>query len=70
MNSVYNPEAEMMARIERLEMDVRNIRRRLEHTANLKDKAVLNKQIGELKVEVTLLRERLTPRPPKLTPGR
>jgi predicted nucleic acid-binding Zn-ribbon protein len=63
-------EADLIARVERLELDIRNIRRRLEHTANMADKRVLDKQIGELKLEVTLIKERLTPRPPKLVAGK
>lgn len=65
---MFNPEADIIARIEALEIDVRNIRRRLEHTVRPEDKRVLDQQIGELTAEIARLKERITPRPPRLTP--
>jgi hypothetical protein len=62
MNSVYNPESEAIAQIERLELAGRDIRRRIEHAVNQADKAVLNKQLEEISVQVGLLRERVNPR--------
>ena len=65
---MLNVEAEIIARIEALEIDVRNVRRRLEHTVSIDDKRVLDQQIGELTAEIARLRERITPRPPRLVP--
>jgi hypothetical protein len=59
MSAVYNPEADTIARIERLELEVRDLRRKVEHAANPLDKKVLNKQIAELKDEIQFLRNRL-----------
>ncbi len=59
MSSVYNPEADTIARIEALELEVRDLRRRLEHAPGEADKKVLNKQIDELKVEIQFLTHKL-----------
>ena len=59
MSAVYNPESETIAEIERLELESRNIRRRLNHAVNEADKRVLNKQLEELKQQIELLRKRL-----------
>jgi septal ring factor EnvC (AmiA/AmiB activator) len=59
MSSVYNPEAETKARIEQLEMEIRDVRRRIEHVGTEQDKRVLNKQIAELREEIEHLRSKL-----------
>jgi len=59
MSQVYNPEVEQFAQIERLEMEARNIRRRIEHCHNEKDKRVLNRQLKDLEEEVAVLQMRL-----------
>ena len=59
MSQVYNPESETMAEIERLELEARGIRRRVEHARTEADKRVLNKQLTELREQVELLRSRL-----------
>jgi hypothetical protein len=59
MSTVYNPEADTIARIEQLEMEARNIRRRIEHVRNEDDKRVLNRQLRELSEEVEQLQARL-----------
>ena len=67
---MFNHEADIIARIESLELEVRAIRRRLEHTVSMEDKRVLDRQIGELTAEIQLLKERITPRPPRLMPNK
>ena len=64
---MFNLESDLIARIESLELEIRAIRRRLEHTVNLADKRVLDQQIGELAMEIARLKERIIPRPPRLT---
>ena len=64
MSSVYNPEADVMAEIERLELESRDIRRRIEHARTEEDKRVLNKQLEEIQQQVDVLQARL-PRPPR-----
>jgi hypothetical protein len=59
MSHVYNPESETVAEIERLELEARDIRRRVEHAHTEADKRVLNKQLEELKVQIQYLRTRL-----------
>lgn len=59
MSQVYNPESEIIARIERLELDARDIRRRVEHVRNPEDRRVLNRQLEEIKQEIIRLRSRL-----------
>jgi hypothetical protein len=52
-------EREMAAQIERLELRVRETRRKVEHAHTLADKRVLNKQLGELFDEIEFLRRKL-----------
>lgn len=59
MSQVYNPEADIIAEIERLELEARSIRRRVEHAHNQEDKRVLNRQLQELKDQIDHLRSRL-----------
>jgi urease accessory protein UreE len=59
MSTIYNPEAETIAQIERLELESRDIRKRIEHAHSQDDKRVLNKQLAELKAEIEFLRSRL-----------
>jgi hypothetical protein len=59
MSQVYNPEAEIIAEIERLEHEARSIRRRVEHARNQDDKRVLNRQLQEIKEQVQYLKSRV-----------
>ena len=59
MSTVYNPEAQIIEEIERLEFEARNIRRKIEHVNNENDKRVMNRQLKELSEEITLLQARL-----------
>jgi predicted nucleic acid-binding Zn-ribbon protein len=59
MSAVYNPESDVIAEIERLELESRDIRRRIEHAHGKEDKRVLNRQLEELKQEIEVLRSRL-----------
>jgi hypothetical protein len=63
MSAVYNPESEFMAEIERLELESRDVRKRIEHAAGEEDKRVLNRQLAELQREIEFLQSRL-PKPP------
>ena len=65
---MFNLEADIIARIESLEIEARDIRRRIEPAPTPEDKRVLNQQLGELMTEIDRLKERITPRPPRLTP--
>ncbi|HEY1629264.1 MAG TPA: hypothetical protein VGF52_05365 [Tepidisphaeraceae bacterium] len=59
MSSVYNPEADTVARIEQLELQIRNLRRKIEHAHTPADKRALNKQISELRDETLFLIKQL-----------
>ena len=59
MSSVYNPESDTIAEIERLELEARDIRRRVEHAHNAEDNRVLNRQLEEIKTQIEHLRSRL-----------
>jgi hypothetical protein len=59
MSQVYNPESDVMAEIERLELEARQIRRSVEHARSEEDKRVLNRQLDELKDQIEHLRSRL-----------
>jgi hypothetical protein len=59
MSAVYNPESDIIAEIERLELEARDIRRRVEHAHNAEDKRVLNRQLEEIKTQIEHLRSRL-----------
>lgn len=59
MSTVYNPEADVIAQIERLELDGRDVRRRIEHVRNSDDRRALNKQLEEIKHTIQFLRRSL-----------
>jgi hypothetical protein len=59
MSQVYNPESDTVAEIERLELEVRDLRRRVEHVRTEADKRVLNRQLTELKEQIQFLQSRL-----------
>jgi len=59
MSTVYNPESDIIAEIERLELESRDIRKRIEHAHSNEDKRVLNKQLEELKQQIEVLRSKL-----------
>ena len=59
MSSVYNPEADVIAEIERIEMVARDLRRSIEHAKNPEDRRVLNRQLQELQDQIGFLRQRV-----------
>jgi hypothetical protein len=56
MSTVYNPESEVIAQIERLELEARDARRRIDHAHTAEDRRVLNRQLAEIKREMEFLR--------------
>lgn len=54
-----NNESETIAAIERLEMDARALRRRVEHMRTESDKRVLNRQLKDIQDDIDRLRYRL-----------
>ena len=59
MSYAHATEPDLIAEIERLELEARNIRRRVEHAQNEQDKKVLNRQLREIEEQVDHLRARL-----------
>ena len=59
MSQVYNPESEVIAEIEKLELDAREFRRKIEHVRNAEDRRVMNRLLGELRDRITFLKRRL-----------
>ena len=48
-----------MAEIERLELEARDIRRRIEHVHTEQDRRVLNKQLHEIEEQISIMQARL-----------
>lgn len=61
-------ESETIAEIERLELAARQLRPRMESTRRAEDRAVLERQMVDLRGQINRLRERLNPRPSRLVP--
>ena len=59
MSAVYNPESDTVAEIERLELEARDLRRRIERARNEEDRRVLDRQLKEIQDDVTRLQARL-----------
>ena len=59
MSTVYNPESETIAQIERLELEARDVLRRIERSRNEEDRRVLNRQLEDVQRHIDVLRSRL-----------
>jgi urease accessory protein UreE len=59
MSQVYNPESDQVAQIERLALEAREVRRRIERARSVQDRRVLNRQIQELEEQIQFLQERI-----------
>lgn len=59
MSTVYNPESETIAQIERLELEAREVRRRIERSRHDEDRRALNRQLEEVQRQIDILRARL-----------
>jgi len=59
MSAVYNPESDVIAQIEKLELEARQMRRTIEHANHPEDRRVLNRQLQELKDQIEFLRQRV-----------
>jgi nucleoside-triphosphatase THEP1 len=59
MSRVYNPESEVIAEIEKLELEAREFRRKIEHVRNNEDRRVMNRLLGEVRDRIAFLRRRL-----------
>ena len=59
MSSIYNPEADIIAEIERQEIEARKLRKRQEQAKNENDKRVLAKLLKDTEDSIKALRGRL-----------
>jgi len=59
MSQVYNPESELIAEIEKLELEAREFRRKIEHVRNTEDRRVMNHLLGEVRDRIGFLKRRL-----------
>ena len=59
MSTVYNPESDIVAQIERLELEARDIRRKIEYVRNDNDRRVLNRQLKDIEEDITNLQAKL-----------
>jgi urease accessory protein UreE len=59
MSQVYNPEAEVISEIEKLELEARDFRRKIEHVHSAEDRRVMNRLLNELRDRITFLRRQL-----------
>lgn len=59
MSAVYNPEADVIAEIEGLDLDAKDLRRRIQKATHEEDRRVLQRQLKELQEEFTRLQSRL-----------
>ena len=59
MSQVYNPESDLIAEIEKLELEAREFRRRIEHVRNNEDRRVMNRLLGEVRDRIGFLKRRI-----------
>ncbi len=59
MSQVYNPESELIAEIEKLELEARDFRRKIEHVKNSEDRRAINRLLGELRDRIIFLKRRI-----------
>jgi len=59
VSAVYNPESDTIAEIERLELEARDMRRKIEHVRTDADRRALNRLLAEVRDRSDYLRNRL-----------
>ncbi|HEX8912218.1 MAG TPA: hypothetical protein VF796_07650 [Humisphaera sp.] len=59
MSQVYNPESSVMEQIERLALEARDVRRRVDYARSPQDRRVLNRLLLDLETQVKTLQDRL-----------
>lgn len=59
MSQVYNPESGVIEEIERLAIEARDLRRRVERATNPDDKRVMGRQLVDKQEQIQMLQERL-----------
>lgn len=59
MSTVYNPQADLRAEIERLELEACDLRRRIQRAGGDADKVVLRQQLHDIEQTIGRLQARL-----------
>jgi hypothetical protein len=59
MSQVYNPESDLIAEIEKLELEAREFRQKIEHVRNAEDRRVMNRLLGEVRDRIGFLKRRI-----------
>jgi len=59
LSAVYNPESDIIAEIERLELEARDMRRKIEHVHTDADRRALNRLLADVRDRIGYLRNRL-----------
>ena len=59
MSQVYNPEAGLIEQIERLAIDARDMRRRMEQARNPDDRRAMGRQLQVVEAQIHVLQTRL-----------
>ena len=59
MSQVYNPESELIAEVETLELEAREYRRKIEHVNNNEDRRAMNRLLGEVRDRIAFLQRKL-----------
>jgi hypothetical protein len=59
MSQVYNPESELIAEVEKLELEAREYRRKIEHAHNNEDRRAMNRLLGEVRDRIAFLQRKL-----------
>jgi hypothetical protein len=59
VSAVYNPESDVIAEIERLELEARDMRRKIEHVHSDADRRALNRLLADVRDRIEYLRQRL-----------
>ena len=59
MSQVYNPETEIISEIEKLELEAREFRQKIEHCNTPEDRRVINRVSEELRERIDFLRRKL-----------
>ncbi len=59
MSQVYNPESETIAEVEKLELEAREYRRKIEHVHNNEDRRAMNRLLAEVRDRIAFLKRKL-----------
>jgi hypothetical protein len=59
MSQVYNPESNVISEIEKLELEARDFRRKIEHAPSAEDRRAMSRLLNEVRDRIAFLRRQL-----------